>query len=68
MDVPIWLAIELRKRNQCDIRLPPWMTLPELKEVVQKEKTASKAKTKGWELDGKTPNRRASISVFKPLS
>ncbi|QDZ17704.1 hypothetical protein HOP50_01g02120 [Chloropicon primus] len=38
------------------------------KEVVQKEKTASKAKTKGWELDGKTPNRRASISVFKPLS
>ena len=38
------------------------------KEVVEKEKVAEKAKTKGWELDGKTPNRRASISVFKPLS
>ena len=39
VDVPIWLAIELRKRNQCDIRLPPWMTLKELKEVVAKERT-----------------------------
>ena len=39
------------------------------KEVAHKEKKAEeKAKTKGWELDGKTPNRRASISVFKPLS
>jgi GINS complex subunit 2 len=38
-DVPIWLAIELRKRNQCDIKLPPWMTLKELREVVAKEKT-----------------------------
>lgn len=39
VDVPIWLAIELRKRNQCEIKLPPWMTLKELKEVVAKERT-----------------------------
>lgn len=39
------------------------------KEVTQKEKKPQAQKqTKGWELDGKTPNRRASISVFKPLS
>ena len=38
------------------------------KEVAHKEKISQKAKSKGWELDGKTPNRRASISVFKPLS
>ena len=39
VDVPIWLAIELRKRNQCEIKLPPWMTLKELKDVVAKERT-----------------------------
>jgi hypothetical protein len=39
VDVPIWLAIELRKRNQCDIKLPPWMALTELKDLVRKERT-----------------------------
>jgi GINS complex subunit 2 len=38
VDVPIWLAIELRKRNQCEIRLPPWMSLQQLKEAVHKER------------------------------
>ena len=40
------------------------------KEVASSEKKAGPAKDKGWSLDGKTPppNRRASISVFKPLS
>ena len=33
------MAIELRKLNQCDIRLPPWMAMKELKQVLQKEKT-----------------------------
>jgi GINS complex protein len=39
VDVPIWLAIELRKRNQCSIKLPPWMGLNELREVISKEQT-----------------------------
>ena len=39
VDVPIWLAIELRKRNQCDIRLPPWMDVQQLRETVQQERT-----------------------------
>ncbi len=40
------------------------------KEVVHKGKKKDATKDKGWGLDGKTPppNRRASISVFKPLS
>lgn len=39
-------------------------------EAANKEKKKDAAKDKGWSLDGKTPppNRRASISVFKPLS
>lgn len=39
VDVPIWLAIELRKRNQCDIKMPPWMEVQQLRETVNQERT-----------------------------
>ena len=40
------------------------------KEVTERNEKKEAGKDKGWNLDGKTPpaNRRASISVFKPLS
>lgn len=38
VNVPLWLAVELRKRNQCAIVLPPWMQLSALREVIQAER------------------------------
>lgn len=38
VDVPLWLALELRKRNQCEIKLPPWMHLSRLRESIHAER------------------------------
>lgn len=39
LNVPLWLAIELRNRNQCQIKVPPWMTLQNLTAVIKAERT-----------------------------
>lgn len=39
LNVPLWLAVELRSRNQCQIKVPPWMTLQNLTAVIKAERT-----------------------------
>lgn len=38
-EVPLWLAITLRKRSKCIIRTPDWMTVANLEEIVAHERS-----------------------------
>lgn len=38
LNVPLWLAIELRRRNQCQIKVPPWMTVGSLRDTINSER------------------------------
>ena len=37
-DVPLWLALQLRKTGKCTIATPDWMTVPYLEQVVKDER------------------------------
>ncbi len=37
-DVPLWLALHLRKSNSCNIKIPLWLQADRLKEVLEEEK------------------------------
>jgi GINS complex subunit 2 len=39
-DVPIWLALHIRKRSRCKIKIPHWLQVDQLKEVLEEEKTS----------------------------
>jgi GINS complex subunit 2 len=38
-DVPLWLAVTLRKRSKCVIRMPNWMSVGNLENVVNHERS-----------------------------
>ena len=38
LNVPLWLAVELRRRNQCQIKVPPWMTVTALRGTINSER------------------------------
>lgn len=38
-DVPLWLAITLRKRGKCVIKMPEWMSADSLEQLVEHEKS-----------------------------
>ncbi|KAK8790907.1 hypothetical protein WA158_005538 [Blastocystis sp. Blastoise] len=38
IEVPLWLAIVLKKKKKCDIIMPEWLTLNKLKEILAEEK------------------------------
>jgi len=38
VEVPLWMAVELRKQNRCQIQCPPWMEVDRLKQIRQREK------------------------------
>lgn len=40
-DVPIWLALHLRKSNRCRIKIPFWLQVDQLKEVLEEEKASN---------------------------
>ena len=37
-DVPIWLAMHLRKSNRCNVKIPEWLEAEKLKLVLEEEK------------------------------
>lgn len=39
--VPLWLAINLRKRGKCVIKIPQWLTITSLEETVNNEKSSN---------------------------
>jgi len=39
-DVPIWLALHLRKSNRCNIKIPEWLEADKLKNVLENEKNS----------------------------
>nr|CCC95619.1 unnamed protein product [Trypanosoma congolense IL3000] len=38
VDVPLWLALHIRKTDTCTIQPPPYVALPYLRQVVEREK------------------------------
>ncbi len=39
--VPVWLAITLRKKGKCTIKIPGWMTVPSLTETLAQERSSN---------------------------
>uniref|UniRef100_A0A6B2LKV4 Uncharacterized protein n=2 Tax=Arcella intermedia TaxID=1963864 RepID=A0A6B2LKV4_9EUKA len=39
INVPLWLAITLKKRKMCNIKPPSWMTTENIRSLVQREKS-----------------------------
>lgn len=40
--VPLWLAVALKKRGKCTIRLPEWMSVDKLTDVLQTERDSTR--------------------------
>ncbi|XP_071738722.1 DNA replication complex GINS protein PSF2 [Rutidosis leptorrhynchoides] len=40
-EVPIWLAVALKRRNKCTIRPPDWMSVEKLTQVLEAERDAA---------------------------
>ncbi|XP_073021665.1 DNA replication complex GINS protein PSF2 [Primulina huaijiensis] len=41
-EVPLWLAVSLRKRGKCTIRTPEWMSVEKLTQVLEAERDSEK--------------------------
>lgn len=42
-NVPIWLAIALKKRGKCAIRPPPWMSIESLTQILESERESQES-------------------------
>ena len=42
IEVPLWVAVFLRKRGKCKIQLPQWMTVENLSEMIQAQRNSPK--------------------------
>ena len=54
LNVPLWLALELKKKQMCDIQTPGWLDEEVLQEMIEVEKQSSEESN---ELRGKLPDQ-----------
>ncbi|CAI2380800.1 unnamed protein product [Moneuplotes crassus] len=52
LDIPLWLALELKRKKMCDIQSPSWMEEEILKNMIELEKQTAETSNK---LENKLP-------------